>query len=241
MFITEKFHIGLRDIGIGNKLKNKSLLGFFEDIGGMHSDIAGLGVEDIKRTKLSWIILGWKVKIIKRPNYGEYITVKTWSSGSNKFYSFRDFEVYNEDQELIAIGTSKWLLYDIEKNRVAQLTEELIKPYEQEKDKKVFEEEPKFKIEEPENYSSMTEYKIGRNIIDFNEHVHNTYYIDLAYEALPKDIYLSDELDNIEIVYKKETKYGENVKCFYTKQENQHIIVIKDEKEENIHAMIKLS
>ena len=240
MFIKEKFRIGFRDMGIGNKLRNKSLLGFLEDVGGMHSDIAGLGVDDIERTKLSWIALGWKVQVIKRPRYGEYITVKTWSRKTNKFYSFRDYEVYNEKEELIAKGTSKWLLYDIEKNAIATLTEDLIGPYETEPEFSAFEEEPKYKIIEPENYISKVDYKINRSIIDLNEHVHNTYYMDLAYEAIPREMYLSDELNNIEISYKKEIKYGETVKCCYAKEGNEHIIIIKDQSEETIHAMIKL-
>ena len=95
MFIEHKCHIGLRDIGIGNKLKNKSLLGFLEDAGGIHSDIAGYGVNNIKETGLSWVILGWKIKIIKRPEYGEWLTIKTWSRKTNKFYAYRDYEVYN--------------------------------------------------------------------------------------------------------------------------------------------------
>lgn len=240
MFVEYKCHIGLRDIGFENKLKNKSLIGFLEDAGGIHSDIAGFGVNDIERTKLSWIILGWKVEIIKRPSYGEELTIKTWSRKTNKFYAFRDYEVYNEKNELIAKGTSKWVMLDIEKGAISTLSEEIVTPYKQE-NRQAFEEEPKYKVKEPENYINICEYKVNRSVIDVNKHVHNTSYIDIAYEALPEEIYHSEELNNIEIVYKKEIKYGETVKCLYSKVENEHIVVIKDEKEENIHAVIKLS
>ena len=46
--------------------------------------------------------------------------------------------------------------------------------------------------------------------------------------------------DNFEIVYKKEIKYGENVKCLYGKKDGKNIIVIKDENKDKIHACVKL-
>ena len=240
MYCEYKFHIGLKDIGLSNKAKNKTILGFLEDAGGMQSDILGYGVNDIERTNLSWIILGWKVKIIKRPKYGEGVKVKTQSRGIKKIYAFRDYEIYNEKEELIAKATSKWVLYDINKKSIITIGKEIIEKYETE-DKKVFEKEPKYKIEEPEKYMNKGEYKINRSIIDVNQHVHNINYIDIAYEALPEKIYNSEELNNIEIVYKKEIKYGDNVKSLYSKKDNEHIIIIKDEEEKIIHAVIKLS
>lgn len=239
MFIEHKCHIGLRDIGIGNKLKNKSLLGFLEDAGGIHSDIAGYGVEDIDKTNLSWVVLGWKIEIIKRPSYGEWLNIKTWSRKTNKFYAYRDYEVYNGANELVAKGTSKWVILDIKKKTIATLTDKIVGPYEKE-DRQALEEEPKYKIVEPKNYINKCDYQISKSIIDVNKHVHNTSYIDIAYEALPEEIYYSEELNNIEIIYKKEIKYGEIVKCCYSKIGDEHIIVIKDENEENIHAVVKL-
>lgn len=239
MFIEHKCHIGLRDIAVGNKLKNKSLLGFLEDAGGLHSDIAGYGVNDIEKTGLSWVVLGWKIKILKRPNYGEWITIKTWSRKTNKFYAYRDYEIYNKANELIAKGTSKWVILDIQKGAIATLTEQIVEPYEKE-DKQALEEEPKYKIVEPQNYINKCDVKISRSIIDVNKHVHNTSYIDIAYEALPEDVYYSEELNDIEIIYKKEIKYGAEVKCCYSKIENEHVIVIKDKDEQNTHAVVKL-
>ncbi len=172
--------------------------------------------------------------------YGEKVSIKTWSRGIKKFYAYRDFEMYNENEELIAIATSKWILYDINKESIITIGEEIGSKYKEE-NKKVFEEEPKYKIKEPENYINKCEYKINRSMIDLNKHVHNINYIDLAYEALPDEIYNSENLDNIEIIYKKEIKYGETVKCLYAKQDNENIVVIKDEQEKEIHAIVKMS
>ncbi len=43
----------------------------------------------------------------------------------------------------------------------------------------------------------------------------NLYYLDLAYETLPEDVYAKGHMINIQIQYKKEIKYGEKVICKY--------------------------
>lgn len=241
MIIEHECYIGLRDVGVNNLIRNKSILAFLEDTGAIPSDIIGYGSLNIHQTKLSWIILGWKVKLYKRPMYGETIKIKTWSSKNNKFYAYRDFEIFDKNNELIGIATSKWVLLDIEKKSIAPLSEEMLKKYDP-VDKQVFEKEPKYKIVEPKKYTNSCEYEIKRNIIDLNNHVHNISYLDIAYEALPEEVYKkADELKNIEISYKKEMKYGEKIKCLYSFENNEHIIIIKDEAEKIIHAMIKLS
>ena len=69
MFIEKEFFIGLRDLEKGNKLSNTALLGYLEDSGGVHSNIAGYGLNDLEKVKHSWILLGWKIQLFKRPIY----------------------------------------------------------------------------------------------------------------------------------------------------------------------------
>ena len=98
------------------------------------------------------------------------------------------------------------------------------------------------KIELPEEseYTKKIEYTTTRRDIDLNGHMHNLYYLDLAYEALPEDVYEKRPYDNIQIQYKKEIKYGEKVICKYAYKNNNHIVAIYDEKEKKLHAVVKL-
>ena len=71
--------------------------------------------------------------------------------------------------------------------------------------------------------------------------MHNLYYLDLAYEALPEDVYSNNSFDNIEIMYKSGAKLYDKLKCFYANIENEHIVTIKSEDEKTLHAIVKLS
>ena len=138
--IEHKFEIGFRDVGKSNKLTNKALLGFLEDIAGAHSNITGYGLNNIEKTGVTWVLLNWKVQIFSKPLYGETVLVKTWARDTAKFYTYRDFEVYNKNNELIAIATSKWALLDAKTMSLIKIPDEIIAPYEIET-KKVFGEE----------------------------------------------------------------------------------------------------
>ena len=239
--IEHKFEIGFRDVGKSNKLTNKALLGFLEDIAGKHSNMAGYGLNNIEKTGVTWVLLNWKVKVFNNPLYGETVLVKTWARDTQKFYTYRDFEVYNKNSELIAIATSKWALLDANSMSLIKIPDEVIAPYEIET-KKVFGEEPEpNKIMIPNEISSVANYVVQRKDIDINGHVHNVTYMDIAYEVLPEEVYKTIDCNSFEIMYKKETKLGETVKCFYSKIDNAHYIVMKTEDEKAVHCIVKLA
>lgn len=239
MIYTEKFKIPLKDIGKDNKIKNRAVLEILENIACYHSDLVGYGVNNIKETKVTWILLDWKLKVINRPTYGQVLTVNTWGKGMNKFFTYRDYEIYDNNNNLSAIATSKWALIDTEKGKMSRLTENIINAYKPEK-KTVFEENSLDKVKIPEEFSNTIKYEVIRKDIDINKHMHNLYYLDLAYEALPDEIYNKRPFDYVRITYKKEIKLGEKVKCKYVEQDGKYVIVIKSEDETVIHAIVEL-
>jgi len=240
MIVEQEYQVKLSEIGKDNKVTNKAILSYLEDIGGIHSNIAKCGIFDIPQTHLTWILLDWKLKVIRRPNYAEKIRVRTWSKDSLKCYAFRDFEVVDENDNVIIRAISKWVLINIEQQKIVKVEEELLKRYEPELDKTVFENEEFDKLREPEIYQLETEYRVKRSDIDVNNHMHNLNYIELANEVLPEEIYNNSQFDNIRISYKKEIKLGETVICKYVKQNSNNIIVIKSEDDKVVHAIIEM-
>lgn len=238
MIYKEKFKLGLKDIGKNNKIKNRAILECLENIGAYHSDIAGYGANDAKRTKVSWILLEWDLKVIERPTYGDEIEIHTWARGINKFFTYRDYEIYNNNK-LCAIATSKWALINIETGKLFRLTEEIINSYKPE-EKHVFPSKNIEKIEIPDDFEKMLEYTVVRRDIDLNKHMHNLYYLDLAYETLPEEIYAKRPFDNVRITYKKEIKLGDCICCEYAKKDDRNIVEIKSKDDKILHAVIEL-
>ena len=237
MIFEQKYRVSIEDVGLNDKVTSKALLSYLEDIACLHSNSVGFGPLNAKDSGFVWILLNWKVEIIKRVTYGEKILVRTWSRKYDKISAYRDFEMRDENDELIARATSKWFLMDFNTRRPARITEEQIARYESEPNRKVFEDEIK-KLIEPKEFESEMEYTVARRDIDMNEHMHNLNYLDLAYEVLPEEVYRNEKLNNISIEYKKELKCGDRVKCVYSKIEEQHVVTIK--MDDKINAIVVL-
>ena len=216
------------DVDKNNKLSNKAIIKYMQDIAISHADSLGNGVNSSKETHTAWILLNWKIKVFDRVRCEETIKINTWPRTMEKFYSWRDFEIYNKEKKL-AIATSKWILVNTESGKIERISEELKQKYKL-KEECVFEGTIEEKLKEPDNMKLMYEETIGRTKIDTNNHVNNLYYLDYAIESLPEEIYQNSIINNIEIMYKKEIKYKDKIKCLLS-MENigklsyvQHII-----------------
>lgn len=241
MIIKHNFEIGFSDVSNSNTLTNTAIIRILEDIAGMHSNLVGYGMNNIKETGLTWVLLNWKLRVFSRPHYGETIHVETWSRKSVRIYCYRDFKIYDNAGNVVAIATSKWVLLDANTMSIKKISPEILSKYESE-DIPVFENEPETdKIICPEvEPSNIFLYTIARRDIDINKHLHNLYYLDLAYETLPENIYQNIEFNQVEIMYKKEIKYNDKIKCFYYYDNNEHYVAIKSDDETTLHATIRL-
>lgn len=237
MIFKRDFFVGANDIDFELNMKDKAILKYLEEIAGLHSDLAGYGLNDIEKTKITWLVLGWKVEVIRRPKYAEEFTINTWCKTQNKLYSKRDFEIFDKNGNLIIKATSKWLMINIETREFGKIPLEFATAYGEE-NIDIFENVSNFKFKEPNSMEKILEYTITDGWIDFNNHVHNTKYIDLAIKALPEKL-KKQNFSDFEIMYKKEIKLGEKVNLYYSIEDNINIVTIKSEDNKILHSIIK--
>ena len=237
MIYCNNYKIGFEDIGKNNEATNRALIEIMQDIACLHGADVGHGVLEVENSKKAWMLLDWKIKVIRRPKYNEEILTQTWSRKMQRIYAYRDFILKDKEGNLVAIGTSRWIFVDIERRRPTRLTEDIMNLYEPELDKMVFDEE----IEDIkyENYLFKKDYTVLRRDIDINNHMHNLNYLDMAYDILPEEVYKDKVFDNVRIVYKKEILYGEKVECFYTEEDGKYIVTAKTDGK--VNAIIELS
>ena len=238
MIFKHDFFIGLKDIDSKKQLKNKSMLEFLENIACMHSDLVGLGLNNINKTGITWVLLDWRLEIVQRPYYGEKIEIHTWTRYTKSFYSYRDFEIFSEGK-LCAKATSKWLLLNINTLKPERITDSMVNKYEPEKNNSVFGIVELDKIKEQSEYDSEKTYQVKRGDIDINGHMHNLNYLDIAYEMLPDEDY-ANEPNQVRITYKKEIKLCDEVKCLYKKQDCKHYFVLKSIDDKIIYSVIEM-
>lgn len=207
----EEFTVRYSEVDRNNELTPISIMQYFQEIGCLHSDQVKMGLNQ----HAAWVIIQWKVKILSKANWNDKITVKTWPSGIQGPYCMRDYEMY-KGEELIAIGTSKWVLTDTETHKLIKVTEDVVERFKP-VDKQVFN-EPIVKLKPCDNYTYKLVHNVTLKDIDTNQHVNNIKYIELAYDMLPEDT------NYIEVMYKHSSVYGEELVCYY----NNYEVTIKN-------------
>lgn len=221
------------------QITSKGILDLLENAASMHSDIAGFGIKDIPNNRLSWIQLNWRVKVLRRLSYGEEVTIKTWTSPPTKVTTFRDFEVLDSENKQVCVATTKYTLINIDTLSIQKISDEIIDKYGP-VNKSILPDYEFKKLKEPSSFSNEYIYKTLRRDIDVNKHVHNSIYLDLAYEALPENIYENNCFNNIEIMYKSSIRLGDTSKCLYSYEDGKHIVTIKSLDDKTLHSIIRL-
>lgn len=240
MIFSENVKIGLKDIDSNKNLKLKSILEYFENIAGHHADSLNYGLNN-EEVKNNWILLDWKVQILQNIKYGQNLKVTTWSKSIDKCYGIRNFQIFDENNNLCVIASSKWLLINMSNGTIARADSKLIETFESEPNNSVFEDETFTKIPIPETFINSTPYEVKITDLDIFKHMHNLNYLDLAILALPSNLQEDNNFSNLRISYKKELKKDDKVFCKYVYENNKHIIVIENQETNVIHSIIELN
>ena len=235
MTFKHNFEINLQDIDFNKKIKNKSLLHALENTAAKHSDSIQRGLNDIMDNGETWVLLDWKMQVLDRPKYGDTLEVHTWVRSSKRVYSYRDFEVYVNGEKKV-IGSSKWLLVDVNTLKPVKILEEWMEKYNPEPGKSAFDEEEFDKLKELEAYDEELIYPIRKSDIDINNHVHNLNYVDMVYEILQEE----KDFNYIRISYKKEIKYEDKIKIMLKKENFKYHFLIKNVENDVVHAIIEM-
>lgn len=242
MRVKEEFSIGIDDIDINLELTNKSILKFMENAGSFHSDAIGFGLNTMHETLVAWALLDWKVQVLRRPKYGEKLTIETWSKASTKVFAYRDFYMYVGD-ELCAKGSSKWFLIDLKRRMPMRINNTVMEKYGIENISAIeINELEKFDV--PEEYDNEVSVKVRRSDLDTSKHVHNLNYLDYANEAFNDDMLGNNFVpvyNTIRINYHLEMKYGDVVKVRLLRKDDIAYITILSEDGSKVHSTMMFS
>ncbi len=240
MIYEEMMKPTLEDFGRNGRIEEQAVLRMLENVSCYHSDSLGFGAMDMERTHLAWILLEWKVKLLCEMTYGEQYRLSTWSRGKASFCTtLRDFEIHDGKGRLCVCASSKWTPVDTQSKRVLRITDDLLDVYGTHT-QACFEGDELIRLKEPREYDSEMSYRVRRNEIDLNGHVHNLCYLDFALEALPEEIYHTRAFRDIRISYRKEIAAGEkDIMLKYKADGGTHTVGVYGS-DDKLRALIEL-
>ena len=237
MKLEQQFFVGAHDVDFEKKVTNKSLLEMLSDISMMHGVRSGqTKVEG--RSLVSWMVLGWRMKVYKRPTMFSTLRAVTWVGDYSKVRAGREYVIYDEDDNVVVKAVAEWVALDVDTGRPMRITPELADPFEPEMGDVLF---PDYKFPIIRNIdmdiADTRQMEIDRMMFDYNGHVHNSVYLSIAEQILPEELYLRG-FDEIVITYKQEITNQDPVLLEYSPQGSDHVVVIRQKSSGMIHAII---
>jgi len=210
MKVDHPYTIGLFDIDHQFRLQAQSAMRFFQEISTHHSTVAGAGPEVLFQRGVVWFLHRLEVEFYRYPLVYEKIQMTTWSRGFKRFKGFREY-LMSSDQGVIARGTSVWIFYDVNKNRISKIPADIMAGYgidaQRGLDTEIDDWKPCGKI----SPDAQVEITLRHSDFDINGHVNNTVYFGfletLYYQTLTT---AAAPIKNIKIRYHQEIDKGIN-------------------------------
>lgn len=189
-------------IGPDGRMKLPVLLDILQDMADRDAGRMGMTVSDLLPLGVSWVLRQYSLSMIRYPESGRTLTVKTWHEPHRNLYSNRAFSVEDEEGPVAEAWTS-WILIDIEKMRPLRLDRYATERY-------ISEIRPVpgdlLKIPSLGAWTSEALFSVRRWDLDRNAHVNNAVYFSWAVEGLPDSLTDSSTLRRIEGEFLRSTE-----------------------------------
>ncbi|MDD3223159.1 MAG: thioesterase [Clostridium sp.] len=218
-FFESDYQVHHYEANRNGKVFVTSLMDYLEDNAVNHAEKLNIGIDYLLKNKIAWVIYKWDVKINKYPVVTEKLKVRTKPYSIKRFFAYRQYEILNSEDEVIASANSLWFLIDTERRRPTRVSKEMYTKFGltiEDNDEIEFE-----KLKDPKDAKYVKEFEVRYSDIDTNNHVNNVKYITWALESVPKNILNNYKVKRLKVNYEKETAYGEIVKILSEIKESE--------------------
>lgn len=211
MVYTEPCRFQYNDFNGNKELTLHAMLYQFEQAGSHHSEFVGDTMDQQIDRGITWIITSWRVHVTRRPVYGEPISVNTWihQQKNGGLLMTRCFSLTNDKGEELVTADGAYGLYDFNNQTLVKMSPELFNLYEPEERALYKRRLPRIRL--PETMETIFPFSLRRSDMDYNGHVHNTYYLSFALEAVSREDYWNEAIRDVSIIYKLPLKEGDPV------------------------------
>ncbi|MDR8391801.1 thioesterase [Aliifodinibius sp. S!AR15-10] len=203
---SEPFKIRSSEIRPDGKAKLQTICDLLQEIAGNHALQLNFDVTQLNEKNLTWVLHRLDVQIERYPEWRETVEVETWPAGGDKLRAHRDFQVWDEQGNIIIRALSYWLMIDRSNRRPVRIPDEVLNMAS--KDINHVIPVKKTRPSSPKSTESEKQFSVRYSDLDVNRHVNNIKYVEWVTETLPK-YRLTKTMD---IEFKAECNHGDTIK-----------------------------
>lgn len=218
-----------------------TLANAMQESAGAHADSLGWSMQALLDQNMGWILNRFTLDIKRYPKAGEMVHIETWPSGADRLFAYRDFELFDDNKELVLTARTAWLILDIARRRPIPTPPDVVEIGAQSQRSARIEVDGKLPRPDGNPVSSLR-FPVRRADLDINQHVNNVRYMEWVLETLyegseaPKPSYF-------DIQFKAEGLYGDvavSQRFTHGNGETVHRIVRESDDKELAVAFVRL-
>jgi len=179
-----------------------------QDAAFYHAKHFGLGHTFLGARNLAWVLARQRISIEAMPRQDDRIHIRTWPSGQDRLFFYRDFEITGSDGRILILSSTAWFVIDLtlRERRHPETFLEITLPA----GPRVFTNKlGKLKSCVITERGPLIHVSYGD--LDFNGHVNNVRYIEWILNSLPLKFHREHSLYELEVNYLAEAYYGHQI------------------------------
>lgn len=206
------------DVDPHQTVRLPALCRFMQEAAYHHAEHLGLGHAFLSAKGMAWVLARQRIEIDHLPKWGDTVRIRTWPSGRDRLFFYRDFEITNGDGKRVLLASLSWSLIDVKKRE--RVHPDVYLSVDLPVGAKVFDSRPgRVKGCVCSGGQSMP---VTYGDLDMNGHVNNVRYIEWVLNSLPLEFHQMNTLRELEVNYLAEAIYG-------------HAVVVCSEETEALH------
>lgn len=208
---TEQITVLNADGDFRRKLKPSALFRYVEQAAGDHARAYGMDDDFFAAHHTAFLVGKQAVEIYRMPVRAETITLDTACEPCKKGSMKRITYLLDGEGNKLAMVDCRWIVVDTDTAHILRQPGWHTPDYENET---LPEELPQL-VHKSKELTLAGSWKAGYSLCDLNGHVNNSYYLDIACDALPLDVFRKGELRFASIKYHREIPMGAEVEVSY--------------------------
>ncbi len=220
------FPISIAETDCTGRIKPVVILNYMQDIAekSINKYDKKLSCNDLISNGFGWFLIRYRIEFENDLKDIKEIKVQTESRGSQRLNAYRDFEVFdNLTGKRILKAATTWMIVDLNNKSVVNISQKFpeLFSFEKREDDLVLQ-----KLKSPETIDREKLFSVRFDDLDVNNHVNNTVYISWALEALDFEFRKTNTLKSLDIYFKHEAKYGDDIlsQVKYNNKITEHVI-----------------
>jgi medium-chain acyl-[acyl-carrier-protein] hydrolase len=224
----KEFAISSYDLDPKGQARLTTMANFFQEVAYHHASKLGLGYDEMKSRKTTWVLSRMRIQMKRYPVWNEQFTMETWPSGAEKLFALRDFRVLDRKGNVIGRASTAWLILDIDTHRLIRPKEMMDRFKMIIQNSQVFD-RPLGRIDIPGQIRQLSGHRVLFSDLDIVGHVNNVKYMEWCLDVATDEGNIQQDLLELEINFNHEALFGDLIRLGGSEVEgNYYFIAIRE-------------